>query len=116
MDRQAQREALAKQFPKIIGLSSSGAWMWSNKPGTWYCCYPENDPLSDLNVMHEIEKKLWNSEDESLDGIVGTYEDFLMNIVVRDWNLDHDAHRWISCANAEQKAEAILRIFNLWFS
>lgn len=74
------------------------------------------DYLNDLNAIHEAEKVLWSNDpdDESLDGMVGKYRQTLENLVIRDWNLDHDLHRWSEHATATQRCEAFLRTIEKW--
>lgn len=109
MTPEEQREALAADFPKVIGLSSSGAWMWRDRNANWYCCYPENDPLTDLNAMAEVFRSL---------GLVEQFEwhSHLFRIVRRRCadNLDDESVRLVAAnAHAAERAEAVCRVKHL---
>lgn len=119
MTHEAQEQALAKAFPNIIGLSSSGAWMWRNQiDGKWHCCYPDNTPLSDLNAIHEIEKII----PKELKNKIGGYYDMLCAVVqgyatwataaenVNNWDYD----KCSASTTAAQRVEAILKTLGLW--
>jgi len=51
--------------------------MWSSSPGIWHCCYPDNDPTSDLNAMHAVLMTL----DDWDQGAV--FDNFLFKILIQ---------------------------------
>jgi hypothetical protein len=117
MTPEAQRNALAKALPTIIGLSSSGAWMWRDRLDRWHPCYPENDPLTDLNALHEIERTLL--PDDAMYSQQNFYASKLGELTRNDngrgWKpLSNDDCFKILNAAAEKRAEAVLRILELW--
>lgn len=104
-------------MPHVIGLSSSGAWMWKDGQDRWHCCYPENCPLSDLNAMHEVEKHLM--ADDAMYSQRNFYASELGAITGNDngrgWKpLANDDCFKILHASAPQRAEALLKTLNLW--
>lgn len=112
MSPEAQREALVKACPRI-GLSSSGAWMWQDTEKRWHCCYPEDDPLSDLNAANAAEAVL---SDEQHDD----YTLMLARVMAGEppgkywhWSDTGSMSRIVS-ATAAQRCEAFLRSLNLW--
>jgi hypothetical protein len=100
MTPEQQRIALAEACPTIVGERHGKEikWFWQDSLGTWRACH-RNDPLNDLNAMHEAEKVLVEHP--------GLYWFALAKVVgcsLKD----------VACASAAQRAEAFLRTLNLW--
>ena len=109
MTPEAQRIALAEACPTIAGERHGKEikWFWKDSLGTWRPCH-RNDPLNDLNAMHEVEKLLrgtveqYHNEREYHDRWC-RYQSYLLH------------YAGVS-ATAAQRAEAFLRTLNLWQS
>lgn len=110
MNVEKQRSVIAEAFPKVIGLSSSGAWMWSNKPGVWQCCFPDNCPLSDHNAMHEVVRSFGL-------GQLKEFSKYLRSrLVASRTDTCSDSEVWASCLQATpyEFAEAIVKSVGKW--
>jgi hypothetical protein len=101
MTLEQQRIALAEACPTIVRERHGKEikWFWQDSLGTWWPCH-RNDPLNDLNAMHEAEKVL---------------------VSRNNWELCDYVHKlhaattgWPALATAAQRAEAFLRTLNLW--
>lgn len=85
--------------PRILCCTQPGdKWLWSNGNGYWRPC-ADNDPLADLNAMHEAEKVLTKRADRV------EYTGWLNTLV---------GHKFSWEATAAQRAEAFLKCLNLW--
>jgi len=111
MTPEAQRAAIAKACPGTF-LCRDGRWRWRDSENWWDDCR-DNDPLSDLNAMHEAEKVL-NVAQRVI------YEEYLVRVVFAitpfesQFNLLPETLLRICYATAAQRAEAFLRTLNLW--
>lgn len=111
MTPESQRIAIAEVCPKAIRsiqryVRLTDEWIetrefWNN--GEWVKCL-NNDPLSDLNAMHEAEKVLTDEQ-------YTLFVEFLQSGYQCDTD-DIDI-RWVS-APASHRAEAFLRTLSLW--
>jgi cytochrome b involved in lipid metabolism len=112
---EAQRIAITEACPEKI-RKVKGYWQWFD--GKWWQdCAPNregyNDPLSDLNAVHEAEKVLTLNQNAK-------YWLMLYDIVY-DMNGDRSelTGHWEDLkttghATAAQRVEAFLRTLNLW--
>lgn len=100
MKPKQQCALIAEVAYNAIGISSSGAWMWSNSPGVWHCCYPENNPIYDLNAMHQVIMS------RTIEEQCAICEYLRVHI------LKFEAPT--ITATAPQLAEATLKVLNLW--
>lgn len=98
MTEQAQQIAIAEVCPCIY--SDDGEWCWQDAKGNWHDCFA-NDPLRDLNAMHEAENTALSEE------VWPEYGDNLRTVM-------HGSFRPTWHATAAQRAEAFLRTLNLW--
>lgn len=107
MTPEAQRIALAKAFPTVIraNITESGYWAdnpkWEWRDGSrWHQCH-KNDPLCDLNALHEAEM---------------TLKPYIRRTEYRDY-LSYKAYsdERIS-TKSKRRAMALLRTSNLWTS
>ena len=106
MSPEQQREALAEAFPKTIGLSSSGCWMWCDLMSRWHACH-ENDPLQDLNAM----RRLLEEFDLLVRLPIGQH---MLAAVRRHQCVEGAAIVDTISATAPDWAEAYIRISNRW--
>ena len=105
MTPEAQRIAMAKACPNIQLIGDY--WHWSPNSKEWFGCVL-NDPLSDLNAMHEAETKFMGMEGNIRHPIEEVYYHHLREIV------DRFPGTLFYHATAAQRAEAFLRTLNLW--
>ena len=90
-----QRTALALACPERIRQVNE---RWQYFDGTYWLDCRQNDPLTDLNAMHEAEKVLIEHP--------GLYWFSLAKVV-------GGSLKDIACATASQRVEAFLRTLNL---
>jgi hypothetical protein len=115
MTPEAQRIAISEAWPHILFLNVSEGWGYrTSSEGEWISCV-KNDPLSDLNAMHEAEKVLSKDQKEwyliilycLVSGI--SIETKARDFTLSPWMAFHVAH-----ATAAQRAEAFLRAIGKW--
>ena len=94
-----------KSCPNITHFNDSRGWCWtSSEDQHWNRCF-NNDPVNDLNAMHEAEKVLTY---EQLPVYIATLKNpvLMKDEGVSDFDLMH--------STAAQRAEAFLRTLGLW--
>ena len=99
MTPEQQRIAIAEASQGKIELYESVWYYWSETKR--FPC-KDNDPLNDLNAMHEVESVLDNTQWE-------TYIDHLREAILHQ-NVIRGSHG----STAAQRAEDFLRTLNLW--
>ena len=107
MTPDAQRLAIVKAFPSIFRVwdGASFSLYYTTGDNVWQL----TDVISDLNVIHEVEKIVVDKS---------RYLKVLKDVVYQAYqeNLDDAAQGWYALATSQQRAEAILRYSNLWES
>jgi hypothetical protein len=96
MTPEQQRSAIADAFPSDIMRLINGLWTYYHSgSGKWQRCL-ENDPLCDMNVIHETEKTITDEQ--------------TTNYAVSLWAMTGSP----IFATPAQRWEALLRCLNLW--
>jgi hypothetical protein len=96
MTPEAQRIAIAEVCPRIKLVGEY--WHWSPDGTGWFVCI-HNDPLKDLNAMHEAEKALGLKYDQWTRELRAVCE---------------RGRRCVESAIAAHRAEAFRRTLGLW--
>lgn len=109
MNKESQRIAIAEACPNTLRYHH-GRWQYTDGVHWWNC--KGNDPLTDLNAMHEAEKvKLRPAPTDNAmdrDEKFVRWDNFI-ELLASKMGCDDIAH-----ATAAQRAEAFLRTLNLW--
>lgn len=108
MTEDQQRIAITVACQGIVCYfeGSNAGWYYQDAMGTWHRCH-QNDPLLDLNAVHEAEKLLGEKR-------IRTYAFTLAQTLDTSPTVDLDDQFLNISATASQRAEAFLRTLNLW--
>lgn len=102
MTQEEQREAIAKASQGVIEFYD-GVWYYFDGKKLHPC--KDNDPLQDLNAMHEAEKVLTDAQ----------FEDYHYQLYeLAPFGRPMTKRRNSTSATAAQRAEAFLKTLNLW--
>jgi hypothetical protein len=82
---------------------------WQYFDGTYWFCCKQDDPITDLNAMHEARKVLTHDQQVEYSVQLGKLVTSHLPASRSAW-MDY----YIANATAAQRAEAFLRTLNLW--
>lgn len=107
MKPEEQRSIIAKECLNIVceDHGNEKRWFYQDSYGTWWPCH-KNDPLLDLNALHEAEKFL----DEEQDDPIAYWEALEVIVGCKDSDNGNEMKKVI-CAKVAHRAEALAHIF-----